>query len=1034
LQFRGAPTGPQKSIAILQLGVFLLLWLATLGAAHALDPAKQITQYAHNAWRINDGMLGGAVYDVTQTADGYLWVGTQAGLLRFDGVRFENFPAPDGHLLATFRLFVARDGSLWVGTNTGLYREIDGRLTEFPLVNGNISGIAQDLNGAIWISRRSINDAGALCKLDGALTHCYGRSDGVPMDLGCCDAIATDARGNLWLGASTMLLQWKPTVRSFPIDGLPTIQSGVLALAPLQDGSMWIAVAVPGHGKGLQRFVHDAWVPLMTPGFDSSSLEASALFVDRDQSLWVGTLNTGIYRIRGDTVDHFDSRDGLSGNCVERFYQDREGTLWIATTKGLDSLRDTVVTTFSQREGLSSGLVGSVLASRDGTIWAGTANALNAIHPGGRVSIIGPAQGLPGNQVTSFLEDHGGRLWVGVEDGLFVYENQKFRRISRTDGSPTGMVIAITEDIQQNIWIEVLGPGKGLIRIHDMRVEEVLPATALPAARKISADPRGGIWLGLKSGDIARYYDGKLEVIPLEKHPSVPVNQMTANPDGSVMGATGFGLIRFQDGNAHVLNTRNGLPCDGLNGFVTDDSRNLWLSTQCGIVEIAEVDLQRWWKNPQSSITLRTFGTLDGAFPGRADFNVAAKSPDGRLFFANNFELQMVDPAHLALNTIVPPVHIERVIADRKIYTPQSRLSFPPRTQNLQIDYTALSFAVPQEVRFRYQLQGYEAAWQDAGTRRQAFYTNLRPGKYQFRVLACNNDDVWNKVGATIEFNIEPSWYQTSWFIALSIICGSLIVLLLYRLRMHQMARALSSRINERLAERNRLAGDLHDTLIQTIQGSKMLADNALADPSDALMRQVMQRLSVFLEQAIREGRAALNSLRISTAQTNETEEALRLAIEELQLHRSLQSSLSIIGETRQTQPVAREEVYKIALEALRNAFLHSTGNRLEVKLTYGRDFHLHVRDDGQGIDPHVADNGKVGHFGMQGMRERAHRLHGELHITNIATGGTLIELVVPGRVMFQNRSFLYRAFYQPISHWIERISGKPGRHGRPPR
>jgi signal transduction histidine kinase len=830
-----------------------------------------------------------------------------------------------------------------------------------------------------------------------------------------------------------MLLRWKPTLRSFPIDGLPTIQSGVLALAPSQDGSMWVGVAMPGHGKGLQRFVHDAWVPFVTPSFDSSSLEASTLFVDGDQSLWIGTLNAGIYRIHGDTVEHLDSRDGLTGDCVERFYQDREGTIWIATTKGLDSLRDTVVTTSSQREGLSSGLVGSVLASRDGTIWAGAANALNAIHPGGRVSIIGPAQGLPGTQVASLLEDHAGRLWVGVEDGLFVYENDKFRRISRADGSPTGMVVAITEDVQQNVWIEVLGPGKGLIRIHDMRIEEVLPVNEFPAARKLSADPHGGIWLGLKTGDIARYHDKKLEVIPLEKHPSVVVNQITANADGSVLGATGFGLIRFQDGSAHILNVRNGLPCDGLNGFVTDDSRNLWLSTQCGIVEIAEVELQRWWKNPESTITLRTFGTLDGALPGRADFNVAAKSPDGRLFFANNFELQMIDPAHLALNTIVPPVHIERVIADRKSYTPRSLLSFPPRTRDLQIDYTALSLAVPQEVRFRYQLQGYESDWQEAGTRRQAFYTNLRPGKYRFRVLACNNDDLWNDVGATIEFNIEPSWYQTSGFIAFSIVSGTLILWLLYRLRMHQLARALSSRIDERLAERNRLAGDLHDTLIQTIQGSKMLADNALADPSDALMRQVMQRLSIFLEQAIREGRAALNSLRISATQTDATEEALRCTIKELQLRRSLQSTLSVIGNTRPMHPAAREEVYKIAVEALRNAFLHSTGNRLEVKITYGRHFHLQVRDDGQGIDPDVAHNGKAGHFGMQGMRERAHRLHGELHITNVPTGGTLVELVVPSRIMFQSRGVLYRIFYKPIFHWTKRISGKPSSPGGPP-
>jgi len=276
-------------------------------------------------------------------------------------------------------------------------------------------------------------------------------------------------------------------------------------------------------------------------------------------------------------------------------------------------------------------------------------------------------------------------------------------------------------------------------------------------------------------------------------------------------------------------------------------------------------------------VQLKTFDAFDGVQPGWAPFAGAARTPDGRLWFANSVVLQMIDPGHLSGNAMPPPVHVEQVIADRKNYSPNDDLRLPPLTRDLEIDYTALIFVLPQKVRFRYKLEGRDAAWQEPGTRRQAFYSDLRPGRYRFRVIACNNDGVWNDVGASLGFSVAPAWYQTNWFRILCFVCVVLILSVIYRLRLLQISRAISARFDDRLAERTRMARDLHDTFLQTIQGSKLVADDALDPSTDPIrMRQAMQQLSAWLGTATQEGRAALNSLRAAATQTNDLGEALR--------------------------------------------------------------------------------------------------------------------------------------------------------------
>jgi hypothetical protein len=311
---------------------------------------------------------------------------------------------------------------------------------------------------------------------------------------------------------------------------------------------------------------------------------------------------------------------------------------------------------------------------------------------------------------------------------------------------------------------------------------------------------------------------------------------------------------------------------------------------------------------------------------------------------------------------------------------------------------------VPQKVRFRYKLQGHDVDWQDPGTRRQAFYNDLHPGNYSFHVIASNNDGVWNDTGATLEFNVAPAWFQTIWF---RILCGALAILLvwgIYTFRIQQIASALSARFDERLAERTRLAQELHDTFLQTVQGSKMIAEDALdADADQNRMHQALEKLSRWLGQAVDEGRAALHSLRVTTTEKNHLSDALRRATEDHQLPPSMTVAFSVIGDPKDLHPIVRDEVYRIGYEAIRNAAAHSRASRLEIALRYANELSLRIKDNGLGIDPSIPEIGREGHFGLQGMRERASRIHSKLSIVSSMNAGTEVSLIVPGAVVYRN-------------------------------
>jgi signal transduction histidine kinase/ligand-binding sensor domain-containing protein len=997
-----------------------LLWAPL---AFALNPSRQITQYGHNAWRMQEGFVGPA-NAVAQTPDGYLWIATNMGLIRFDGVRFVPWADLPGQPLPDSRvnmLFTARDGSLWIGMQNGIARLKDGALTNFD-VRGQIDSIIED-EGTIWIARAhlAVGDRDSpICSYSGEQFHCY-KDTGMPFNWATAIARADD--GYLWIGSTAGICRWKPghlATCDLP-DALASAGGGlgVSDVMPTNNGLL-VGIARTGPGLGLEEYIDGAWHAFSATGAASLDLDVSALLRDRDGGIWVATSSKGLYRLYQGRADHFGSADGLSSDTVASLYEDAEGTIWAATSKGLDSLRELHVTSFSKREGLSADLVDSVVADDDGNIWIGNDGALEVLRAN-TVKAIKTKDGLPGQRVTSMLKDRAGQLWVGTDDRLSIYEHGRFSPVTMTDGAPLGTIWRLAEDNERNVWAIVVGGARQqLLRIRDRSVQEVIDAAAIAEPNSLAADPAGGLWLGHGNGKLAHSRHAGFEEMPQPDGRSAVFTSLLADSSNSVWAASIGGIVRWKDGMQKRLSAANGLPCSYVFAAVTDTRNSLWLSTACGIIAISESEVDRWWSDPGTHVKFRVFDALDGAVPYNADFQPkAVRSPDGRLWFATGGVLQMVDPARTEKQRPPPLVRIENVTADRKDFQPAANLRLPALSRDIHIDYTALSFIAPQKIMFKYRLEGHDDAWEDAGSRRQAFYTNLRPGNYEFRVTAANSDGVWAGSDATLAFVIPPVFYQTDWFLALCLLATAGLACLAYFARVHHVSVRIEDRLEARASERERIARDLHDTLLQSTQ-ALILDFQAEADriAKDDPLRRRLEAVLDRADKSLADARDVVVELRAPMETTDDLPHALAMAVEELGQRDAAAVSTFVEGERRPLRADVRDEAYRIGREALLNAIQHAQATAIEIQLAYDTArFILRVRDNGRGIDPKILRTGvRPGHWGIIGMRERARRFGGQLEIWSRPASGTEIELRVPANIAYSTQAA------RPRGAWLRRL------------
>ncbi len=783
-------------------GAMLAGMLIARTCAFALNPALDVSQYAHTAWKIRDGFAKGSIIAIAQTPDGYLWLGTAFGLYRFDGVRNVLWqPPPDQQLPSNTitKLVVARDGTLWIGTWSGLASWKNGRLTQYAELAGSaIFALVEDRVGSIWVGAKGPD--GKLCEIGNGSVRCGPEMGGV--DRGVF-GLHKDSKGNLWVGLETGVWRWRPGPPEFyAVPGLPN--GRMQGMADSEDGTVLIAATgavmrlADGRAKAVYQF------PTARRGF-----RVLKMLHDRDGGLWVGPAGRGIVHIHQGRTDVFSDSDGLSGNDIYDLFEDREGNIWVATINGLDRFHELPVVTYSRKQGLSDIPWGGLLAATDGSIWFATLDGLNRLshsqvtvyrqHRTAASKQKAVGNGLPDEGVGSLFQDSRGRIWVSTPRGVGYLETNRFVPTS----VPGGLVGSLTGDASGNLWIA--NRELGLLRLSQHRVFPPIPWSTFgrkDPAVVLAPDPlHGGLWLGFSGGGVVWFRDGQVRssYSATDGLGKGAVNQLRFDTEGALWIATEGGITRLKDGHIATLTSKSGLPCDAVQWTIEDDAQSVWLMMPCGLVRVARSELDPWAsaaaKTP-GTIHTTVFDNSDGlrTFAVVGDYTPrVSKSEDGKLWFMSPDGISVVDPHKLPFNKLPPPVHIEKVAADRKEYGKnlsgdvQSSPRLPSPVRELEIDYSALSLVMPEKVLFRYKLEGWDQDWQDAGTRRQAFYSNLPPRNYTFRVKACNSSGLWNEAGTSLNFSVAPAYYQTYWF-RLSCFAAFIGLLwALHRWRIHQL-------------------------------------------------------------------------------------------------------------------------------------------------------------------------------------------------------------------------------------------------------
>ena len=783
---------------LLKACISIAIFLACCACVFALDPSHDVSQYGHKTWNNRDGFPKDIIHAIVQTPDGYLWLGTEFGLVRFDGVRAVPWQQPaDQHLPSNKiqSLLVARDGTLWIGTWKGLASWKDGKLTLYPeLAEEVIFPLIEDQEGIVWAGGFAYNPPGKLCAFRRGVATCYGEDGSLGNGV---LGLYEDRNRNLWAGTRTGLWRWKPGPPKFyPIAGEP---SGIQGLA--EDDSGELLIALHGRVVRLADGKLQTAYPYPLPARQSFS---RTRLRDRDGGLWFGTIDHGLVHVHQGRTDAFAQTEGLSGDTVTALFEDREGNVWVATSNGLDRFRDLTGVTYSANQGFPN-FGGSVLVARDGSTWVSSFDGLSRSNQGQVTFFQGRGvrapqrpsvrevviEGLPTSEWATLFQDHGGRIWIAGAGGIGYLENRRFVSIG---GARGGVVYGMDEDAAGNVWIANL--DHGLLQLSGDRIVQQIPWSRLghkELGMALAVDPfQGGIWLGFYQGGVAYWKDGQVRATytSAEGLGEGSVSNLRVDAEGVLWAATEGGLSRLKNGRAITLSSKNGLPCNQVQWSLEDDDHSLWLSMACGLVRISRSEARAWESEPNRSTQVTVFDSSDGV---RSWVSVpmanpkVGKSPDGKIWFTTGNGISMVNPRRLPFNKLPPPVYVEQITADGKTHDPSRELHLAPLLQDLTIDYTALSFVAPEKVLFRYKLEGWDNDWQEAGNRRQAIYTNLPPRKYRFRVIACNNSGVWNEEGATLDFAIPPAYYQTNWFRAL---CTTIFLALLwaaYQVRVRQL-------------------------------------------------------------------------------------------------------------------------------------------------------------------------------------------------------------------------------------------------------
>jgi signal transduction histidine kinase/ligand-binding sensor domain-containing protein len=1006
-----AGAGPGLLVGSLILCFFGFLLSGTICG---LDRDRTITQFHHTSWTVKEGAPE-QVRALAQTGDGYLWLGTLSGLYRFDGIQFEPYePQSGGSFLSgeIVCLLAAPGGGLWIGyRNGGVGFLKDGHLTNYGepegLPPGTVFNFASDDEGAVWAAT-----AGGLARFENSRWQIIGPERNYPGKF--TNTVFIDRRGTVWAAAEDTVLFLPKGARAFQPTGEKVGKVFQIAEAP--DGSIWLAE--------MSRAVRQLALPGIEPRSLGPEVQVGSfsLLFDREGALFVTSVGDGIRRVpytdryRGQKIAQFSTKaeifteqDGLSSDYMFTVFEDREGNIWTGTANGLDRFRNSPL--ISVR--FPPGEVGfGMVAGDDGEVFI-FSRSLWLI----RRRDTAPTKIRTDNEGWITFRDSEGALWVDGHDVIWGINEDGSTKTKLALPVKNARITQIFKDSGERLWVYCAGDG--LFRLKDGVWEKYEKQPELPKSyplAKTLIDPADRIWFGY-ADNLVTVIDGeRIRTFTGDDGLQVGDVKTIYERGGRIWAAGTRGVALFENDRFRMLAAENVEDLSGVSGLVETGDGSLWLNAARGVVYIPEGEVRRAIEDPAYKVHCRIFDFLDG-LPGTGQqgrpFPTVIEGSDGRLWFSTNKGIAWVDPRNIPGDFVPPPPVIIRLItANERSYAPVSSLKLPEGTTGLAIDFTALSLSVPERIRFRYKLEPVDSDWQEAGTRRQAFYNSLGPGQYRFHVIASNGDGVWDETGAAFDFTIEPVFYQTIWFrsavFLLALILAVGVGRLLYIWRIAQTTRRLNAAFEERLAERSRISQELHDTLLQGFLGITMrLQSISNLLPSKAV--EARENLEDVLEKAdtvLREGRRAIWNVHPSGVKEHDLVRAFTLVVEELNDFYPTDFILTTEGESVPLHPLVRDDVYRIGREALTNAFRHAKATKIELGIEYSaKRLRVFIRDNGRGINPDYLSAGRAGHLGLSGMRDNAEKIGAELKIRSREQCGTEVELLVPHQIAFVKKT-----------------------------
>ncbi len=995
-------------LLLLALGGFLSGFPPERIWGQTFTPQKVLGRYQQFVWLEEHGLPQNTVQALTRTRDGYLWLGTLAGAARFDGARFTVFSdgnTPEfkgGYITA---LLEDRQGSLWLGLEGGgLLSHRDGRFRRFTRQDGlpdeNVKALFEDRHGALWAG--TFHGA---ARYDHGRFAVFTRREGLPND--SIECFAEDPSGDLWIGTRGGLSHFKDGrfTTYAKKDGLPS--EVVRSLSWDRTGRFWV-----GTESGLARFEDGRFVAYGV-GDGLTRQTASVVYHDREGNLWVGTMGGGLFQLPVNSPDgrllRYTTKEGLPGDRVVAIYQDPEGDMWIGTDGGLSQLKVGRFQVYTAQNGLANDFVWTVYEDAQGMLWAGTTTGATQFKDG-RFKTFTRKDGLPDSSVNTLSGDAAGNLWFGTGAGIGRLQDGRTIPWKVEAGLPEKNIRAVFVDRAGSFWIGMLGDG--LLQVRDGRFTLFTSREGLADnyVRVLYEDRGGNLWIGCRNG-ISRFRDGRLTSWTAKDGlPAGSARSFYEDRSGGLwIGTKDGGVVRFKEGKFAAITAKDGLYDSTAYQVLPDsddDSGSLWMTCDRGIYRVSMKDLNDFADGRGRSVISFAYGLTDGLLTRECNGGIPGgwRGRDGRLWFATARGVAVVDPRNQHRQP--PLVAIEQVTVDRVALPAGQSVRLNPGQENLEIQYTGISWNRPRQIRFKYQLIGQDHDWVDAGTRRTAYYPYLPPGDYIFRVTADNGEGVWNPAGQSLRIVVLPPFYRTWWFLTLSALALLGVGAVIFQVRVRQLKRAKAAQeefsrrlIESQEHERKRIAAELHDSLSQSlviIKNRAVLSLNSPDDPEHAF--EQLEEIADSTTQVISEVKEISYALRPYQLDKLGLQKAIISMIKKVAGANGLPITAEIDEIDGLFSPEGEINLYRILQESVNNIVRHAraTGASVTIKRR-GQTIDIRIQDNGRGFVVGAPTNYEPGQggFGLLGLVERARIFGTQPVIQSVPGEGTTITLEI---------------------------------------